>query len=108
MFLGRLVTGLVREFLEFFDLEYSLAVFEPESNFVSTVVVSKHTQLKNQLRDGLYSCYQGDRYQGRDALALELKVNDAVNGSKPIISSLLENHSQAAMPKLDLGSIGEV
>ena len=34
-FLGRLVTGLVREFLEFFSLEYSLAVFDPESNFVS-------------------------------------------------------------------------
>ena len=36
-YLGRLVTGLVREFLEFFDLEYSLAVFDPESNFVSAV-----------------------------------------------------------------------
>jgi hypothetical protein len=35
--LGRLVTGLVREFLEFFDLEYSLAVFDPESDFVCTV-----------------------------------------------------------------------
>ena len=29
------MTGLVREFLEFFSLEYSLAVFDPESNFVS-------------------------------------------------------------------------
>ena len=36
--LGRLVTGLVREFLEFFDLEYSLAVFDPESNFVSIYI----------------------------------------------------------------------
>lgn len=32
---GRLVTGLVREFMEFFELEYSLAVFDPETNFVS-------------------------------------------------------------------------
>ena len=37
--LGRLVTGLVREFLEFFDLEYSLAVFDPESNFVSIYMI---------------------------------------------------------------------
>jgi hypothetical protein len=36
--LGRLVTGLVREFLEFFDLEYSLAVFDPESDFVSNAL----------------------------------------------------------------------
>ena len=29
---GRLVAGLVREFLEFFDLNYTLAVFDPETN----------------------------------------------------------------------------
>ena len=29
---GRLVASLVREFLEFFDLNYSLAVFDPETN----------------------------------------------------------------------------
>ena len=32
---GRLVTGLVREFLEYFDLDFSIAVFDPETNFVS-------------------------------------------------------------------------
>ncbi|CAB3978857.1 FGFR1 oncogene partner [Paramuricea clavata] len=79
---GRLVTGLVREFLEFFGLEYSLAVFDPESSF-------------------------GDRYQGREGLADELNVNNVVSSSKPIISSLVENHSQTGMPKLDLGSISE-
>ena len=29
---GRLVASLVREFLEFFDLHYTLAVFDPETN----------------------------------------------------------------------------
>ena len=29
---GRLVASLVREFLEFFDLNYTLAVFDPETN----------------------------------------------------------------------------
>lgn len=32
---GRMVTSLVREFLQFFDLEYTLTVFEPEIGFVS-------------------------------------------------------------------------
>ena len=32
---GCLVTGLVREFLEYFDLDFSIAVFDPETNFVS-------------------------------------------------------------------------
>jgi hypothetical protein len=32
---GRLVTGLVREFLEFYDLDFTIAVFDPESSFVS-------------------------------------------------------------------------
>ena len=34
------MTGLVREFLEFFGLEYSLAVFDPESSFVSICMLS--------------------------------------------------------------------
>ena len=79
---GRLVTGMVREFLEFFGLEYSLAVFDPESNF-------------------------GDRYQGREKLADELNIGNAASSPKPIISALLENNSQPGLPKLDLGSIGE-
>ncbi|XP_028413920.1 FGFR1 oncogene partner-like [Dendronephthya gigantea] len=79
---GRLVTGLVKEFLEFFGLEYSLAVFDPETGF-------------------------GDRYQGREGLAEDLNLSNVVNSSKPVISSLLENNLQPAMPKLDLGSITE-
>ena len=33
---GRLVYGLVREFLEFYNLEYTVAVLEPEANAVSS------------------------------------------------------------------------
>ena len=36
LLVGQMVTGLVREFMEFFNLEYSLAVFEPETGCVST------------------------------------------------------------------------
>lgn len=49
---GRLVTGLVREFLEYFDLDFSIAVFDPETNF-------------------------SDKYPGRNNLARELKLSDA-------------------------------
>lgn len=38
---GRLVTGLVREFLEYFDLDFSIAVFDPETNFVSISLLNK-------------------------------------------------------------------
>lgn len=33
-FLGRLVAGLVAEFLRFFNLDFTLAVFQPESSTV--------------------------------------------------------------------------
>lgn len=36
---GRVVGNLVREFLEYFKLDYSVAVFEPESNSVSNIIV---------------------------------------------------------------------
>ena len=38
LFSGRQITGLVREFLEFFNLEFTLAVFDPETGFVSVKV----------------------------------------------------------------------
>jgi len=37
--LGQTVAGLVREFLEFFNLEFTLAVFDPEAGLVSLNVV---------------------------------------------------------------------
>ena len=53
LFSGRLITGLVREFLEFFSLDYTLAVFDPEvgitvnlffSNSLSTMYALKYCQ----------------------------------------------------------------
>ena len=38
-FKGQVVTGLVREFMEFFELDFSLAVFDPETGFVSKTTV---------------------------------------------------------------------
>ena len=37
---GRLVTGLVREFLEYFELDFTIAVFDPETNFVSHALLN--------------------------------------------------------------------
>jgi len=42
---GRLVAGLVREFLEFFDLNYSLAVFDPETNIGKDVKLRERSKL---------------------------------------------------------------
>lgn len=38
-FLGRLVAGLVAEFLRFFNLDFTLAVFQPESSTVRYTVL---------------------------------------------------------------------
>ncbi|XP_020912220.1 FGFR1 oncogene partner isoform X2 [Exaiptasia diaphana] len=67
---GRLVTGLVREFLEFFDLDFTIAVFDPESSF-------------------------SDRYQGRNNLANELKLNDVDKiSSKPLLLEVVQRMLQ--------------
>ena len=34
-YIGRVVTALVREFLDYFELEYTRSVFDPETNAVS-------------------------------------------------------------------------
>ncbi|XP_029196704.2 centrosomal protein 43-like isoform X1 [Acropora millepora] len=66
---GCLVTGLVREFLEYFDLDFTIAVFDPESNF-------------------------SDRYSGRNNLAKDLKLQD-VSGSaqKPLLAEVVKRFS---------------
>ena len=37
---GRLVASLVREFLEFFDLNFTMAVFDPETNIGELSLIS--------------------------------------------------------------------
>ena len=37
---GKIVTALVREFLDYFELEYTRSVFDPETNAVSVVSFS--------------------------------------------------------------------
>ena len=39
---GQLTAGLVREFLEFFELDFTCSVFDPESNVVSVCVCVSH------------------------------------------------------------------
>ncbi|XP_078375032.1 centrosomal protein 43-like isoform X2 [Oculina patagonica] len=63
---GRLVTGLVREFLEYFDLDFSIAVFDPETNF-------------------------SDKYPGRNNLARELKLNDIDSTARsPLLAEVVK------------------
>ena len=61
-FLGCLVTGLVREFLEYFDLDFTIAVFDPESNFVSQATFL-HIHLIHCFQSSnthwTWSCYKG-------------------------------------------------
>ena len=42
---GRLVTALVKEFLEYFNLEFTLAVLDPEAGCVSTCIAQMHKLL---------------------------------------------------------------
>jgi FGFR1 oncogene partner len=46
---GRLVASLVREFLQFFDLEFSLAVFDPETNIGRDVQYRERERLCSAL-----------------------------------------------------------
>lgn len=66
---GCLVTGLVREFLEYFDLDFTIAVFDPETNF-------------------------SDKYSGRNNLAKDLKIQDS-NGtaSRPLLAEVVKRLS---------------
>ncbi|XP_067051696.1 centrosomal protein 43-like isoform X2 [Acropora muricata] len=66
---GCLVTGLVREFLEYFDLDFTIAVFDPESNF-------------------------SDRYSGRNNLAKDLKLQDVSGSAKrPLLAEVVKRFS---------------
>ncbi|XP_050805099.1 centrosomal protein 43 isoform X5 [Gopherus flavomarginatus] len=44
---GRLVAGLVAEFLQFFNLDFTLAVFQPESSTVAPVLSDIHSSSKS-------------------------------------------------------------
>ncbi|KAM9154273.1 centrosomal protein 43 isoform 3-T3 [Pangshura tecta] len=44
---GRLVAGLVAEFLQFFNLDFTLAVFQPESSTVAPVLSDMHSSPKS-------------------------------------------------------------
>lgn len=66
---GRLVTGLVREFLEYFELDFTIAVFDPETNF-------------------------SDKYTGRNNLARELKLQDIDgNSNQPLLAEVIKRLS---------------
>ena len=46
---GRLVASLVREFLQFFDLDFSLAVFDPETNIGKDIKFREREKLTEAL-----------------------------------------------------------
>lgn len=79
---GKAVAGLIKEFLEFFQLEYTLAVFEPEAG----VTIPS---------------------ESRDTLAKELNVTDVQKSSVPLIAELLQQKgptSRSRTPTHDLTS----
>ncbi|XP_076078236.1 centrosomal protein 43-like isoform X6 [Mytilus galloprovincialis] len=62
---GKAVAGLIKEFLEFFQLEYTLAVFEPEAGL-------------------------NIPHESRDTLAKELNVADTGQSAGPLIAELVQ------------------
>ncbi|XP_071137989.1 centrosomal protein 43-like isoform X1 [Mytilus edulis] len=62
---GKAVAGLIKEFLEFFQLEYTLAVFEPEAGL-------------------------NIPHESRDTLAKELNVSDTGQSAGPLIAELVQ------------------
>ncbi|XP_060585037.1 centrosomal protein 43-like isoform X9 [Ruditapes philippinarum] len=63
---GQAVVGLVREFLDFFNLEFTQAVFEPESGCNTT-------------------------YEGRNTLAKQLNISENTGGPKvPLLAEILK------------------
>ncbi|XP_068755101.1 centrosomal protein 43-like isoform X3 [Montipora capricornis] len=78
---GCLVTGLVREFLEYFDLDFTIAVFDPETNF-------------------------SDKYSGRNNLAKDLKIQDS-NGaaSRPLLAEVVKRLSPSTSGEISKEAI---
>ncbi|XP_078586033.1 uncharacterized protein LOC144867874 [Branchiostoma floridae x Branchiostoma japonicum] len=77
---GRMVAALVREFLIHFNLDYSLAVFDPETNF-------------------------GEKYEGRDALARELNVLESDDSSRlPLLAEVVKRMSSSGAKGRSLAS----
>ncbi|XP_073259153.1 centrosomal protein 43-like isoform X3 [Porites lutea] len=73
---GRLVTGLVREFLEYFELDFTIAVFDPETNF-------------------------SDKYTGRNNLARELKLQDIDgNSNQPLLAEVIKRLSPSTSDEI--------
>ncbi|XP_048239701.1 centrosomal protein 43-like isoform X6 [Haliotis rufescens] len=73
---GRQIASLVREFLEFFDLEFTLAVFDPETGL-------------------------GQDYDKRATLARELKLPDTGSSPKaPLLSEVVRPTPQGSKPPL--------
>ncbi|XP_078699800.1 centrosomal protein 43-like isoform X3 [Branchiostoma floridae x Branchiostoma belcheri] len=82
---GRMVAALVREFLIHFNLDYSLAVFDPETNFDS--------------------CVQGEKYEGRDALARELNILESDDSSRlPLLTEVVKRMSSSGAKGRSLAS----
>ncbi|XP_052088594.1 centrosomal protein 43-like isoform X7 [Mytilus californianus] len=67
---GKAVAGLIKEFLEFFQLEYTLAVFEPEAGL-------------------------NIPHESRDTLAKELNVADTGQSAGPLIAELVQQKGPA-------------
>ncbi|XP_078699799.1 centrosomal protein 43-like isoform X2 [Branchiostoma floridae x Branchiostoma belcheri] len=77
---GRMVAALVREFLIHFNLDYSLAVFDPETNF-------------------------GEKYEGRDALARELNILESDDSSRlPLLTEVVKRMSSSGAKGRSLAS----
>ena len=81
---GRLVAGLVREFLEFFDLNYSLAVFDPETN------IGRIKKCMNFFKKHC-NCLSGKdvKLRERSKLCEALGLTELTDTKAPLLSEIL-------------------
>lgn len=87
------MTALVREFLDYFELEYTRSVFDPETNAVSFMLCVFHLIT-------FYYTYiiQLETYPGRERLAKDLNLDLQASSSGPLLAYIVRQASQTPSP----------
>ena len=80
---GRLVASLVREFLEFFDLDFTLAVFDPETN-IGMILMAHFRYVLLGLLPG-----KDFKYRERSKLIDALGLTELTDRKSPLLSEIM-------------------
>ena len=80
---GRLVASLVREFLEFFDLNFTMAVFDPETNIGKERHQSRPFNFRPTILPG-----KDFKYRERSKLYEALGMTELTDEKAPLLSEI--------------------